>query len=153
ARRVELAPARLLARHGAHPDQGEPRVPKPRRVAAPDRSARLWLPPSGLQMAGAGPPGALRRDGRFGESCSAPSGELLICLGNGPAPNTGGNPPVRRALERKVRRMKKTLLTILQLAVTSGLLYWVFHDPAVRSAMAVAVRDADYRWILAALVA
>lgn len=49
--------------------------------------------------------------------------------------------------------MKKTLLTILQLAVTGGLLYWVFHDPAVRSAMAVAVRDADYRWILAALLA
>jgi uncharacterized protein (TIRG00374 family) len=49
--------------------------------------------------------------------------------------------------------MKKTLLTILQLAVTGALLYWVFHDPAVRSAMAVAIRDADYRWILAAIVA
>ena len=49
--------------------------------------------------------------------------------------------------------MKKTLLTILQLAVTGGLLYWVFHDPAVRAAMGVAVRDADYRWIAAAIVA
>lgn len=49
--------------------------------------------------------------------------------------------------------MKKTLLTILQLAVTGALLYWVFHDPAVRSAMAVAIRAADYRWILAAIAA
>ena len=47
--------------------------------------------------------------------------------------------------------MKKTLLTILQLLVTGALLYWVFHDPAVRSAMATAVRDADYRWIAAAI--
>jgi uncharacterized protein (TIRG00374 family) len=49
--------------------------------------------------------------------------------------------------------MKKTILTIIQLAVTGGLLYWVFHDPAVRSAMGVAIRDADYRWIVAAIVA
>ncbi len=48
--------------------------------------------------------------------------------------------------------MKKTLLTILQLAVTGGLLYWVFHDPKVREGMAVAIRDADYRWILAAIL-
>ena len=47
--------------------------------------------------------------------------------------------------------MKKTLLTILQLLVTGALLYWVFHDPAVRSAMATAIRDADYRWIAAAI--
>ncbi|HEX8899091.1 MAG TPA: lysylphosphatidylglycerol synthase transmembrane domain-containing protein, partial [Chthoniobacterales bacterium] len=49
--------------------------------------------------------------------------------------------------------MKKTLLTILQLLVTGALLYWVFHDPAVRAAMATAIRDADYRWILAAILA
>jgi uncharacterized protein (TIRG00374 family) len=49
--------------------------------------------------------------------------------------------------------MKKTLLTILQLAVTGALLYWVFHDPKVREAMAVAIRDADYRWIGAAIIA
>src|SRR6478609_11604395 len=47
--------------------------------------------------------------------------------------------------------MKKTLLTILQLLVTGALLYWVFHDPAVRAAMAVAIREADYRWIAAAI--
>src|SRR3954467_8724594 len=47
--------------------------------------------------------------------------------------------------------MKKTLLTILQLLVTGALLYWVFHNPAVRTAMAVAIREADYRWIAAAV--
>ena len=47
--------------------------------------------------------------------------------------------------------MKKTLLTILQLLVTGALLYWVFHNPAVRAAMATAIRDADYRWIAAAI--
>src|SRR4029079_8413374 len=51
-----------------------------------------------------------------------------------------------------VRRMKKTLLTVIQLLVTGALLYWVFHDPAVRSAMAVAIRDADYRWIGGAML-
>ena len=49
--------------------------------------------------------------------------------------------------------MKKTLLTILQLVVTGALLYWVFHNPAVRSAMAIAIRDADYRWIFGAILA
>jgi uncharacterized protein (TIRG00374 family) len=49
--------------------------------------------------------------------------------------------------------MKKILLTLLQLAVTGGLLYWVFHDPAVRAAMGVAIREAHYRWILAAIIA
>ncbi|MEN3368222.1 MAG: glycosyltransferase 2 family protein [Verrucomicrobiota bacterium] len=49
--------------------------------------------------------------------------------------------------------MKKTLLTILQLAVTGGLLYWVFHDPAVRAAMGLAIREADYRWIIGAIIA
>jgi uncharacterized protein (TIRG00374 family) len=48
--------------------------------------------------------------------------------------------------------MKKTLLTILQLLVTGGLLYWVFHDQKVREAMGVAIRDADYRWIGAAIL-
>ena len=49
--------------------------------------------------------------------------------------------------------MKKTLLTIFQLLVTGALLYWVFHNPAVRSAMAAAIRDADYRWIGGAILA
>ena len=49
--------------------------------------------------------------------------------------------------------MRKTLLTLLQLAVTGGLLYWVFHDPATRAAMAFALRTADFRWVLAGILA
>src|SRR5205085_7350278 len=104
-------------------------------------------------MARAGSPGAVYRHGRSGETCSAPSAELLICLGNGSAQNTRGNPPFGRDLERTLRRMKKILLTALQLAVTGALLYWVFHDPAVRTAMGVAIREADFRWIVAAILA
>jgi uncharacterized protein (TIRG00374 family) len=47
--------------------------------------------------------------------------------------------------------MKKTLLTLLQLAVTTAVLIWVFHDPTKRAQMAVALRAADYRWIAAAI--
>ena len=49
--------------------------------------------------------------------------------------------------------MKKALLTILQLAVTGALLYWVFHDPAVREAMRKAIGQAHYRWIVGAILA
>ncbi len=49
--------------------------------------------------------------------------------------------------------MKKILLTLLQLAVTIAVLYWVFHDPEKRAKMAVALGMADYRWIGAALLA
>lgn len=45
------------------------------------------------------------------------------------------------------RRMKKTLLTMLQLAVTIGLLWWVFHDPERRREMLGAVKLADWRWL------
>ncbi|CAN5512981.1 lysylphosphatidylglycerol synthase transmembrane domain-containing protein [soil metagenome] len=49
--------------------------------------------------------------------------------------------------------MKKILLTLLQLTVTVAVLYWVFHDPEKRAKMAVALRAADYRWIVAAILA
>src|SRR3977135_2025962 len=121
-------------------------------MAAPDRTARIRVSPSGLQMAGPGSPGAVHWHGGFGETCSAPSGELLICLGNESTPNRRRNPIISQPVERTVRRMKKTLLTIVQLLVTGALLYWVFHDPKVREGMAVAIRDADYRWIGAAIL-
>src|SRR5450631_3976591 len=116
-------------------------------MAACNRTPRVWLPHAGLHLARTRSPAALRRYGRSGETCSASPGELLICLGNEPAQNDRGNLPIRDALERTIRRMKKTLLTILQLAVTGGLLYWVFHDPAVRAAMGAAIRKAEYQWI------
>jgi uncharacterized protein (TIRG00374 family) len=43
--------------------------------------------------------------------------------------------------------MKKILLTVIQLAVTVGLLIWVFHDPTQRAQMSKALRLADYRWV------
>ncbi|HEY5992797.1 MAG TPA: lysylphosphatidylglycerol synthase transmembrane domain-containing protein [Candidatus Udaeobacter sp.] len=43
--------------------------------------------------------------------------------------------------------MKKILLTLFQLSVTIGVLYWVYHDPNRRAQMAEAIRNADYRWV------
>jgi len=39
--------------------------------------------------------------------------------------------------------MKKILLTVIQAAVTVGLLIWVFHDPTQRAQMAKALRLAE----------
>lgn len=47
--------------------------------------------------------------------------------------------------------MKKVLAGVLQVAVTIGVLVWVFHDPHKRAQMGVALRMADYRWIGVAL--
>ncbi len=49
--------------------------------------------------------------------------------------------------------MKKILATIFQIAVTIAVLYWVFRDPHKRAQMAVALRMADYRWVVVALAA
>ena len=43
--------------------------------------------------------------------------------------------------------MKKTLLTLLQVAVTVGLLWWVFHDPEKRAQMGEALRQANWNWL------
>ena len=48
--------------------------------------------------------------------------------------------------------MKKILVALLQITVTVAVLFWVFHDPQKRAQMGVALRMADYRWIVAALV-
>ncbi len=44
-------------------------------------------------------------------------------------------------------------LTVLQVAVTVGLLWWLFHDPERRGVMAAALKVADWRWIMLAIVA
>jgi uncharacterized protein (TIRG00374 family) len=49
--------------------------------------------------------------------------------------------------------MKKVLLSLLQIAVTIAVLIWVFHDPHKRAQMAVALRMADYRWVVGAVAA
>ena len=49
--------------------------------------------------------------------------------------------------------MKKILLSLLQIAVTIALLYWVFHDPGKRAQMATALRVAKFSWILVGILA
>ncbi len=45
--------------------------------------------------------------------------------------------------------MKKTILTVIQVFVTVGILAWVFHDPQKRLAMWEALRHAKPAWLLA----
>lgn len=45
------------------------------------------------------------------------------------------------------------LLTVLQVAVTLGLLWWLFHDPERRADMWNALKTADWRWMLASILA
>lgn len=47
----------------------------------------------------------------------------------------------------------KHLLTGLQIVVTIGLLWWIFHDPERRAAMAMALNQADWKWLVAAIIA
>ena len=49
--------------------------------------------------------------------------------------------------------MKKILVGLLQIVVTLAVLVWVFHDPQKRAQMGVALRMADYRWIVVAVCA
>jgi len=45
------------------------------------------------------------------------------------------------------------LLTVLQVAVTVGLLWWLFHDSHRRMVMWEALRMADWRWMILAVLA
>ena len=49
--------------------------------------------------------------------------------------------------------MKKKILTVVQIAVTLGILYWIFHDPKKREEMWLALSQADPWWILAGILA
>src|SRR2546423_2540718 len=49
--------------------------------------------------------------------------------------------------------MKKIILTIIQLAVTVGLLYWVYHDPKKLGEMRQAIAHASLEWLAAGIVA
>lgn len=48
--------------------------------------------------------------------------------------------------------MKKTSLTVLQIAVTIGLLWWVFHDPERRREMLDAAKLANVWWLAAGVL-
>lgn len=52
--------------------------------------------------------------------------------------------------EPKRRPWLQGLLTAGQAAVTIGLLWWLFHDPARRAIMGEALQEADWRWMIAA---
>src|SRR5437773_1376825 len=56
-------------------------------------------------------------------------------------------------MERTLRRMKKILVTLFQLAVTIALLYWVYHDPNRRAQMVEAIRNAQYHWVIIGILA
>jgi len=49
-------------------------------------------------------------------------------------------------------RLGQHFLTVLQVVVTVGLLWWLFHDPARRATMWKALQEADLRWLIAAMV-
>lgn len=49
--------------------------------------------------------------------------------------------------------MKKVFVTLIQLIVTVALLWWVFHDHEQREKMGKALHEANYRWVLAAVLA
>src|SRR5437762_420078 len=49
--------------------------------------------------------------------------------------------------------MKKTILTIIQVAVTLGLLFWILHDKTKRDQMWNSVQNARFGWIFAGILA
>ncbi|MFZ4774436.1 MAG: lysylphosphatidylglycerol synthase transmembrane domain-containing protein [Terrimicrobiaceae bacterium] len=52
---------------------------------------------------------------------------------------------------RKYPKLGHHILTALQIVVTVGLLWWLFHDPQRRLTIWNALQSADWRWMLAAL--
>ena len=50
-------------------------------------------------------------------------------------------------------RLQRLLSLLLQVGVTVGALYYLFHDPAKRSRMAEALRHADWFWLAASVAA
>jgi uncharacterized protein (TIRG00374 family) len=49
--------------------------------------------------------------------------------------------------------MKRIILTIVQVAVTVTMLWWVFHDPGQRAKMWEALHKANYWWVAAGMLA
>ena len=57
--------------------------------------------------------------------------------------------PSRRAADG-ITGLGAHLLTVLQVLVTAGLLWWLFRDPQRRLSMWSALQAADWRWLIAA---
>lgn len=49
--------------------------------------------------------------------------------------------------------MKRIITTLLQAGVTAGLLWWIFRDAERREMMAVALREANFWWLLPGIAA
>jgi len=49
--------------------------------------------------------------------------------------------------------MKRIILTVLQISITVFLLWWIFRDPEKNQQMAVALREAQYIWLIPGLLA
>src|SRR5947207_14263038 len=103
-------------------------------------------------MARAGSPTAFSWRHAIGAAHTHVAAELPDCVGAQSAFIGRRNHAIPRDLERTHRRMKKILLTLFQIAVTVGMLIWVFHDPNQRAKMAEALRTADYRWVGAGIL-
>jgi len=54
--------------------------------------------------------------------------------------------------KKDANRLKKIILTIIQVVVTVGILFWVFHDPQKRASMGEALKHAKPVWLLAGFV-
>src|SRR5438046_2713635 len=104
-------------------------------------------------MARAGSPTAFPWRHAIGAAHTLVATKLSDCVGAQSAFIGRRNHAIPRDLERTLRRMKKILLTLFQIAVTVGMLIWVFHDPNQRAKMAEALRTADYRWVGAGIFA
>ena len=59
--------------------------------------------------------------------------------------------PPAESSRREVPKLGQHLLTVLQVLVTVGLLWWLFHDPQRRLTIWNALQTADWRWMIAAL--
>src|SRR5213079_2350470 len=77
----------------------------------------------------------------------------LSCLEDEPEQDSRCNSPVGPNVEGTLWRMKKILVTLFQLSVTTAVLYWVYHDPNRRAQMAEAIRNAQYRWVILGILA
>src|SRR5690606_28832032 len=77
--------------------------------------------------------------------------KLFVCLGNEPSSNPGSHRPLPSAMEGSLRHMKKTLLTVLQGAVTLGILLWLFRNPERNREMLNADTQAMAGWMRSGL--
>src|SRR6185436_6406084 len=74
-------------------------------------------------------------------------------LGDEPEQNGGYDSSISSNLEGTLWRMKKILVTIFQLSVTAGVLRIIYHNPNRRAQMVEALRNAEYRGVLMAMLA